>query len=749
MKRIRVDLTGIVQGVGFRPFVYNLARRCNLGGWVQNVAGGVQIEVEGKAAALTDFVTSVKSEVPPLAIITDMAVIWLQPQGDRLFTIRHSHVSASGVALVSPDAAICPDCRREIADPQNRRFGYPFTNCTNCGPRYSIITNVPYDRVRTTMSDFVMCQDCSNEYDNPDDRRFHAQPNACPVCGPAYRLLDSRGYELAGDPLPEARRLIKGGGIVAVKGIGGYHLVCDAANPQAVTALRQRKVREDKPFAVMCGSLDSVRQHCLLTPAEEELLTGTVRPIVLLAKGAGFGLADAVAPGNPYLGVMLPYAPIHWLLLAPEDVWVLTSGNSSDEPIAYSDDDALARLAGIADCFLIHNRLIHCRADDSVVRTFQDKPYVLRRGRGLAPAPIRLAGQGPAVLACGGELKNAFCLTKGNMAFLSSHIGDLENLATFDAYKEAIEHYQRLIEIRPEVVAYDLHPEYLSTKYAQLLDLPRIAVQHHHAHIAGILAEHCLDEQVIGIAFDGTGFGSDGNLWGGEFLLADCREFTRLAHCRYLPLPGGAKAIKEPWRLAAWMLNELYGAEFVNMNIPLTRSLPKGWELAIQAAAKGINTPLTAGAGRLFDIASAMLGIRTHINYEGQAAVELELMANGATGYILPYAITDQNVPELDFRPTFAAMAEAIKRGSAHAELAAAFHTTLAAAIVDMTSRLSKTTGIRKVALSGGVFQNMTLLWQVVSLLEQKFAVLLHRQVPPNDGGLALGQAAVARERSR
>lgn len=749
MKRVRISITGIVQGVGFRPFVYNLARRHGLTGWVLNGAEGVVIEAEGDSAGLAAFAAALENEAPSQAVISAVTTTSLPTEGDREFVIRPSPSAIAPAALVSPDLATCPDCRRELDDPLDRRFGYPFTNCTNCGPRYTIITGVPYDRPRTTMNEFAMCSACQAEYDDPANRRFHAQPNACPVCGPAYRLLDRQGRPLAGEPLSEARRLVGDGAVLAVKGIGGYHLACDARSGRAVAALRARKLREDKPFAVMCGSLDTARRQCLVSAEEEALLAGAVRPIVLLDKGPDYSLAAAVAPDNPCLGVMLPYAPVHWLLLEPGAVWVMTSGNTSDEPIAFSDRDALDRLAGIADYFLVHNRAIYCRADDSVVRIFQNKPYILRRGRGLTPAPLRLAKGGPAVLACGGELKNSFCLTRGDLAFISAHVGDLENMATFGAYTAAIKHYQGLFSVRPEVVACDLHPDYLSTKYALSLDLPRVEVQHHHAHIAGVLAEHGLAEPVLGVAFDGTGYGSDGHLWGGEFLLADCRDYTRLAHCRYLPLPGGSKAIKEPWRPAAWVLQELFGPGFAAMDIPLARVLPEHWQLALQAAAKGINTPLSSGAGRLFDVAAAILGIRTHINYEGQAAVELELAAAGVAGTVLPFAVTDTDPAELDFRPTFAAMAEEAARGRPRAELAAAFHATMAAAIAAMIRRLANKTGVRKVALSGGVFQNITLLRQVVGLLEQDFSILLHRQVPPNDGGLALGQAAVAIERSR
>jgi len=748
MERLRIGITGIVQGVGFRPFVHNLAGRCGVAGWVANDGRGVVIEAEGEAAAVAAFLTALRAEAPPLAVIDALTAEKLPPVGEKGFTIRASGPAGDRLALISPDVATCPDCRAELADPADRRYRYPFTNCTNCGPRYTIIDDVPYDRERTTMAAFKMCPACRAEYNDPADRRFHAQPNACPACGPAYRLLDGAGRPLPGDPLAETRRLIAEGKIAAIKGLGGYHLACDARDAAAVAALRARKIREDKPFAVMAGSLDAVKARCLVSPAEEELLAGTVRPIVLLAKGPGYDLAPDVAPANPYVGAMLPYAPVHWLLLAPGDVWVMTSGNTSDEPIAYEDDDALARLAGIADFFLVHNRPIRCRADDSVARVFAGRPYILRRGRGYAPAPLRLARPGPAVLACGGELKNAFCLTRGDLAFMSAHIGDLENMATFNAYVAAVEHYQRLFTVTPEVVAYDLHPEYLATKYALGRGLAGVGVQHHHAHVAAVLAEHGESGPVIGVAFDGTGYGEDGNLWGGEFLLADLRGYTRLAHLDYLPLPGGAAAIREPWRLATWVLYDLYGPDFANKNIPFARGLPAGWQLVLEAAAKGVNAPFSSGAGRLFDAAAALLGVRGRINYEGQAAVELELAAAGRTGRVLPYGFAAGSPARIDFRPAFATMVAALEQGTPAADLAADFHATLADAVVSTVRRLAAETGVAKVALSGGVFQNVTLLGQVASLLEKDFTVLLHRRVPANDGGLALGQAAVAIERS-
>ncbi|EAX46503.1 (NiFe) hydrogenase maturation protein HypF [Thermosinus carboxydivorans Nor1] len=750
MERCNVKVTGIVQGVGFRPFVYNLARRHGLAGWVLNDTVGVEIEVEGDSASLDAFLTALRTEAPPLARLATVTVERRPATGAREFVIRHSEGAPGRTALVSPDVATCADCQREMLDPADRRYRYAFINCTNCGPRYTIIKDVPYDRATTTMASFVMCPACQAEYDDPANRRFHAQPNACPVCGPVYRLVDRAGREVAGDVFDAVRALVADGHIVAVKGIGGYHLACDAKNVAAVKALRERKIREDKPFAVMCGSLAAVRRRCQLSPAEEELLTGIVRPIVLLAKSEGYDLADSVAPGNPYLGVMLPYAPVHWLLLGEDDVWVMTSGNTSDEPIAYDDADARERLAGIADYFLVHNRPIYRRADDSVARVVRGQPYLLRRSRGYVPSPLALARPQAPVLACGGELKNTFCLTRDNLAFMSAHIGDLENMATFTAYTDAIAHYQRLCNVQPAVVAYDLHPEYLSTKYALSRPEPKIGIQHHHAHIAAVLAEHGRDDKVIGVAFDGTGYGTDGHLWGGEFLLADCRDFVRAAHCRYLPLPGGAKAIKEPWRLAAWVLYKLYGRAAAGLDIPFARTLPPEWELVVQAADKGLNAPLSSGVGRLFDAAAALLGIRNRINYEGQAAVELELAAVGGAAAPLPYDIKEETPAVLDFYPAFAALTERLARGASVADLAAAFHATVAAATADMVGRISRATGIRTVALSGGVFQNITLLEQIVGMLQQQgLTVLLHRQAPPNDGGLALGQAVIAGERSR
>jgi hydrogenase maturation protein HypF len=750
---VRIHITGIVQGVGFRPFVYNLAGQYGVNGWVSNNASGVDIAAEASSARLTEFVSALQNQAPPLAVIETVTVSNQAPQGYAGFTIKASVDGVQKTALVSPDVATCANCRQELLDPGNRRYRYPFINCTDCGPRYTIIEDIPYDRQATTMRGFVMCPACQAEYDNPANRRFHAQPNACQVCGPLYRLVDRDGQPVTceQDVFVAARRLIATGAILAIKGIGGYHLAVNAFDSVAVERLRARKVREDKPFAVMAGSLGAITTQCRVSDADEQLLVSGARPIVLLAKAAGYNLADQIAPGNPYIGTMLPYTPAHTLLLADDDIWVMTSGNVSDEPIAYEDGDAAARLKKIADYFLVHNREIYCPADDSVVRTVLDKPYFIRRSRGYVPAPVNLGRELPPVLAVGGELKNTFCLTRGKQAFLSAHTGDLENLSTYQAYVTAIEHFKKLLNVAPQVIAHDLHPEYLSTKYAVTLALPCVAVQHHHAHIAAVMAEHRLTGPVIGVAFDGTGYGPDGTLWGGEFLVADLTGYRRLGQLACLPLPGGAKAIKEPWRLAGWLLQDLYGQDFVNLDIPFVHNLPPGWQLVLAAAGKGLNTPLSSGAGRLFDAAAALLGIRQSINYEGQAAVELELAARGTTGRIRPYALSETGDSwVLDFKPVFADLCQSLRQGLPIPQLAADFHTTLAAATSELVLKISKATGLNQVALSGGVFQNVTLLTEVIGMLAQyDLKIYLHRQTPPNDGGLALGQAIVAGERSR
>lgn len=761
-ERVRIRVRGIVQGVGYRPFVYRQAVRRGVSGWVQNDSEGVLLEAEGEPEVLRSLEAALRDDAPPAASVESVEITALPAVRKPGFSILPSPSGTATQTLVSPDLAICEDCRRELLMPSDRRYGYPFINCTNCGPRYSIIRSVPYDRPYTTMAEFPMCPDCQREYADPSDRRFHAQPDACGVCGPQYRFVPLRSADTAGlpeDPIAAARFCIAEGKIVAIKGIGGYHLACDAYNAAAVTLLRQRKLREDKPFAVMADCLDTVKKLCEVSSEEERLLTSAAAPVVLLRKKtAAAGLAAAVAPGNAYLGVMLPYAPVQVLLLQPGAVWVMTSANRSEEPIAYRDDDAMARLTGIADAFLLHNRRIENRVDDSVVRVAGGGRQLLRRGRGFAPAPLRLSLPKPlpvSVLAGGAELKNTFCLTKGSLGFVSEHVGDLENQATLSSYAYMIQHYEALFAIRPQLLACDLHPDYLSTQYCEQRaareGLPLLRIQHHYAHIASVLAEQGESEPVLGVAFDGTGLGADGTLWGGEFLQADLQGFQRLGHIFSRPLPGGERAAREPWRQALWVLQELYGRTLAARRPDFAAALPAGWELLLAAAGRGLNAPLSSSAGRLFDTAAALLGVRLVNHYEGQAAVELEQLAVGSPrpGRILDYTVRpDAGMLSVDFLPVLQQLSEgASKEDAARAGLALDFHVTLAAAVAGVMHSLRQQTGIRKAVLSGGVFQNRLLLEATVAALQGEFTVLLNRQVPPNDGGVALGQAAVASAR--
>ena len=765
-------VSGIVQGVGYRPFVYRLAMRCGLTGWVLNDSAGVGIEAEGDAAELEKFAAALRDEAPLAASVTAVTVREMQPLGETAFRILPSPAGDAPRTLVSPDLAVCADCRREVLDARDRRHGYAFTNCTNCGPRYSIIRGVPYDRLMTTMAAFRMCGACQGEYDDPADRRFHAQPNACADCGPAYRLLTEAGA-FDGDPLEETRRIVAAGGIVAVKGIGGYHLACDARSEAAVTRLRERKHREAKALAVMAGSPETVRGLCEVSADEERWITSPVAPIVLLRRrdDAADAAAPAVAPGNAYLGVMLPYAPVHLLLLAPGDLWVMTSANLSGEPILYEDAAAERELTGIADAILTHNRDIAHRVDDSVVRMAAGRRIILRRSRGFAPMPVALPFDADiTVLAGGAELKSTFCLTRGREAFLSEHIGDLTNAKVRASYEETIAHYERLFDVRPQLLVADLHPNYLSSRYlaarAAAEGIPLIRVQHHHAHIAAVLAEHGCTERVLGVAFDGTGYGDDGHAWGGEFLVADLSGYERRAHFGYLPLPGGDRAAAEPWRLALWILYNAHGKKLKKKCPGFAAHLPPGWQLLMQATAAGVSAPLTSSVGRLFDAAAALLGI-TYVNtYEGQAAIELEQCARRARrharGRILLYRVYEgdayERVPPttegrepltIDFLPTFRILADGAESLSddERDERAFDFHLTIAAATCDLIERLAYETGLRTVVFSGGVFQNALLLELLLSYLGGKYRVLLPHTVPPNDGGVAYGQAAIGVKR--
>jgi hydrogenase maturation protein HypF len=726
-QRIQVRLTGIVQGVGFRPFVYKLAQRLNLSGWVLNDSSGLIAEVEGPEAAIEAFLEALGSEHPPLAWIQDRAVTSLPLNGDREFCIRPSVSETGRFALISPDIATCGECLADCTDPSNRRYGYAFTNCTNCGPRYTIIRDIPYDRPNTTMAAFEMCAECRAEYEDPANRRFHAQPNACPVCGPAPSA-----------ELGEAQRRLADGEILAIKGLGGYHLGCDARNRAAVERLRARKRRSDKPFAVMVRDLLAARELCAVDDAAARALSGPRHPIVILPRRADAGLAESIAPGNPTLGVMLPYTPLHHLLFrgAAFTALVMTSGNLSEEPIVVDNRDARERLGGVADWFLMHNRDIYMRADDSVVRMFEGEERVMRRSRGYAPQTLDVGRDLAELLACGGELKNVFCLTKGTHAILSQHIGDLENYETLVFFEETLANLKKLFRVTPRAVAYDLHPGYLSTKYALALEgLLKIGVQHHHAHIASCMAENGLTGEVIGVAMDGTGYGLDGAIWGGEFLFAGYAGFTRRAHLRYVPLAGGDAAVREPWRSAlayADAAERLAGVDEKRVHV------------VQRMIATGTNTVMTSSCGRLFDAVAALVGLRYEVNFEGQAAIELEAIADGSCEERYEFEIDGEDI---DFRPM---MQRIVRETAARPIVAARFHNTLAEAIQEMCLRMRRESGLNRVCLSGGTFQNMRLLRLTARALRASgFDLFLHRNVPPNDGGIALGQAVIAAERMK
>jgi hydrogenase maturation protein HypF len=761
-ERIRraVRVEGIVQGVGFRPFVYSLATGLSLGGFVGNDADGVFAEVEGPGPAVAEFLGRLRREAPPLARIDRVTVTEMAAAGASPFTIVASPAGGERRAQVAPDSATCEDCLRELTSPGDRRFGYPFLNCTSCGPRFTIIRDVPYDRPFTTMASFRMCEQCAAEYHDPADRRFHAQPVCCPACGPRLMLTAPGGGPLGGDPLAEAARLLTAGKVLAIKGLGGYHLAASATDEEAAAALRARKLREDKPFALMVADLAMARTLCEVDDAAAALLASPRRPIVLVPRHPGAAVAAAVAPGNRDLGIMLPYTPLHHLLLAAVSLpLIMTSGNVADEPIAYTDDDALARLTGIADAFLTHDRAIHIRTDDSVSRVFRGRPMLIRRSRGYVPEPIRLPWPFPRpVLACGAELKNTFCLAKEDRAILSHHIGDLENAATLAAFTGGIAHFRRLFGIEPEVVAYDLHPEYLSSKYALDMDGVSLAgVQHHHAHIAACLADNCEEGPVIGVAFDGTGYGTDGTLWGGEFLIADLAGFERAGHLEPVPMPGGTAAIRQPWRMAAVYLDVAFGGR-PPAGLPVAVRNRQRWGAVRSLARRGVHAPLTSSAGRLFDAAAALAGVRDEISYEGQAAIELEqltspaelarLAAGGDGGYRVGI---EQGKPfQVRGADLIRAAAADVAAGVAPPVIAARFHHGVAGLVVEGCLLARERSGLGVVALSGGVFQNMLLLAEVTRLLaEHGFRVLVHSQVPCNDGGISLGQAVVAAARDR
>lgn len=751
MESARIQITGIVQGVGFRPYVYGLASRHSLRGYCLNDSEGVVIEVQG--ASIGPFIDELRESPPPLARIDSIRVERLESGTEYDdFTIRESRVVPGKSVLVSPDMAVCPDCLREMLDPSDRRFLYPFINCTNCGPRYSIVLDIPYDRPKTTMACFVMCPDCDREYHDPGNRRFHAQPNACPACGPSAWMHGNRA-ENNYAAIEEAGKLLKEGAIVAVKGLGGFHLACDAMNPIAVSRLRERKRRSNKPFALMVPDLDAAKLISEASPEEQCALLDRTRPIVLLKKKALSGIGEAAAPGNSRFGVMLPYTPLHYLLFRASALkaLVMTSGNLSEEPIVISNGEALKKLSGLADHFLLHDRDIYMRVDDSIARVERKRRLVLRRARGFAPEPIDLGAGSVEVFAAGALLKNTFCITKGRNAILSQHMGDLENIEALEFYRETLRNLKNTFRAEPAVVAHDLHPDYLSTRFAVeyakehgIPDEMVIAVQHHHAHIASAIAEHGLSGPVIGVAFDGTGLGMDGNIWGGEFLVATRKDFKRAAHLRYMRLPGGDAAAKEPWRMALSCLVDSCG----------TMDALKGFQERIGGKAgivaemirKGVNSPLTSSMGRLFDAAASIAGVRDDITFEAEAAIEFESIASeGEDAY--PFELEGEGPITIDTRPLIRAMVKDANSGIPVGSMAGRFHSTIAEMVLRVSEILSSKTGINDVVLSGGVFQNRLLSELTEGKLRAAgFEVYRQERVPANDGGISLGQAAVAIE---
>ena len=731
--RREIRIRGVVQGVGFRPFVFKLARRLGLAGYVLNSSAGVVAEAEGACDALDCFVERLRSEAPPLARIEEMLVAEMDPVGGQDFVIRESRAQEGEFVLVSADVATCPDCYRDFTDPANRRFGYAFTNCTNCGPRYTII----HDRPNTTMAGFHMCRACQAEYDDPGNRRFHAQPNACAECGPQLSA-----------PISEAQRRLSEGEIVAIRGLGGFHLACDPRNDGAVRRLRERKRRSDKPFALMARDVAAVEAFCVVSDDDRRALVGTRCPIVVLPRRGDAGISAAVAPGNNTIGVMLPYTPLHHLLFtgAAYDALVMTSGNLSEEPIVTANEEALERLGPLADWFLLHNREIYMRADDSVVRTFEGAERVLRRSRGFVPQAIDLGMEVAEILACGGELKNTFCLSKGRYAVLSQHIGDMENYETLVFFEETLANLKKLFRVEPRAVAHDLHPAYLSTQYAlRVPDLEKIGVQHHHAHVASCMAENGLRGKVIGVAMDGTGYGTDGKIWGGEFLVADYGGFERRAHLRYVPLAGGDAAVRQPWRPALAYLADTFGGAAEFPELAIWREVPESQRKLVRSMiAHGVNSIETSSCGRLFDAVASLIGLRQQINFEGQAAIELETIAADGVVDAYPFGLDGDSV---DFRPAIEGIVREVREGTPAGAIAARFHNTVAEAIVEVCRRLRAEEKLNRVCLSGGTFQNMKLLARTLAGLRRlEFEVFIHAQVPPNDGGIALGQAVVATE---
>ncbi len=762
----KLEISGVVQGVGFRPFLFVLAKKYHLKGEVSNTSGGVLAIVEGTLDNIKRFIRDIYDKNPLLASVTHIESSDTQVQNFSSFQIVKSRASKSRATLISPDVSICSDCLTEMKDFNDRRYEYPFINCTNCGPRYTIIEDIPYDRPKTSMKHFKMCAVCQQEYDDPLDRRFHAQPNACPDCGPRVFLTDNKGKRIDSDSknaVTLAAQYLSQGKIVAVKGLGGFHLACDASSKKAVKRLRLRKARPHKPFALMAESASRLFDHVHVSSSEKQLLESYHRPIVLLNKKQtknNHGPVLDVAPYNKTFGVMLPYTPLHYLLLEKgPDILVMTSGNRSGEPLSIDNEDALDAFSHIADYFLLHNRDIYFRADDSIVRFQAGEQRFIRRSRGYAPLPVLLNKKMPKILGCGGGLKSTVCLTRDNYAFLSQHIGDLDNVKVYGFFKNSIDHLKNILDIQPDIIAHDMHPGYMSTDYATAQkDVKKIAVQHHHAHAAACMAENDLDEAVIAITLDGTGYGTDGHIWGGEILLCTHKAFKRKAHLSYIKMPGGDAAVLEPWRMAASVLYQTFGNDFLSLDVPYIKEMQKEkLSFVCQMMEKNLNSPLTSSAGRLFDAVASLLCIRHEISHESQAAMELEAMANenipeknildGVYEFDIIHHKTGDNdrLFEINMMPSIRQIIEDLQEGKPLGLISSTFHHTLVAAFTDAAIRVSKETGITKTVLSGGVFNNDIILTGMIKALEENcLKVYTHKKVPTGDGGIPLGQVVVA-----
>jgi hydrogenase maturation protein HypF len=755
VSRKAIDVTGIVQGVGFRPYVYRLANECGLTGLIANTPAGVSIEVQGEAEAVERFLERLPKEIPPLTKITGLTPRDAEVQQETSFLIKASSMRAAAKALISPDVCVCEDCLRELMNPRDRRFRYPFINCTNCGPRFTIVHDIPYDRGRTSMAKFKMCATCQAEYENPASRRFHAQPNACWDCGPQVRLLGADGARRdVAEPIREAARLLQQGLIVAIKGLGGFHLACDAQNETAVGKLRERKRRVEKPFAIMVRRVEDASRVCVADELSKKLMSSFERPIVLLPRRPEVAFVPEVAPGNRFLGVFLPYTPLHHLLFQSGkfEALVMTSGNLSEEPIAIDNEEAIRRLNGIADAFLVHDREIVRRCDDSVVRVAASQPQKLRRSRGFVPVPVQLEKEMQPVLAVGGELKNTVCVVRGSEAFLSQHVGDLENLESYRFFEEAVQHLQRILETEPKVIAHDLHPDYFSTKWAQeRTGVELVGVQHHHAHVAACMAENHLDGKVIGIALDGTGYGTDGAIWGGEVLVADYSGFERGAHFEYVPMPGGAAAIHEPWRMAVSYLAKHYGGAIETLGLPFLAEIDsRKLSVVLQMIEREINSPRTSSCGRLFDAVAALVGLRGTVNFDAQAAIELEMAAgDSASEAAYPLDLELRGATwQIGTKPLFDWLLKDIRQQASVADISRKFHNGLALVFVDAAERIRDRTELNRVCLSGGCFLNALLLETMITeMKERSFEVFFHTEVPAGDGGISLGQAVIAGRR--